>query len=770
MPLALLWSLPNDEINPLTLTVNDESTQTLGAYFAVILTASSQTFSLLLNNNPFKEAFFKLFKEELQNQKQCMAAQKAIFEYLNNAPHLAQATLVYMHKLLKLNLIDKNIVEYVQKISQIQVDEKRDSLHVKLPEGFDFHAIKSSLLQIGQIANEKLCLQESFKKEWSTVTDSLKNAQFSIGITGVMNAGKSTLLNALLKDEILGTSTIPETANLTIISYSKKPFAKVHFWKKSEWEQIEKSALINDSMMEFVQQTKALIGQDWDKFITQDGYVKTIDPKDLAKFTSATISKGRCNIVKSVELGLDTPLAKDGVSIVDTPGLDDPIIQREEITKSYLANCDVMVHLMNASQSATQKDVDFIIDALTYQRISHLVLVITRIDKITQESLKEVIEYTKRSISQRLKTLDKPHLIDPILSKISIFPVSALYALMHRTKKDKEALKDGWSIEKTGILDFEKHLNELLFGGQRAHIMLRAASKSMTQILEKQEDALWDEKRLLSQSAKDLEQKKEALNARQAKLKKEIEIAKSDLDELIFTCKEHLSTMQNVAKGKLKRLQNQIHERLSSDVLYSIKKSKKYPAKSRLETIVATTMSDGLIDLVREYRFMLFKYLDAKLSSFTYKHKGVLKEIEFGFDPKAYQEEAAKSGILSTNHTILSQNAAQTILAQKSKNANVGLENLKKVIAEGFEPIELRVIPLLEKSGMNMILELNKSINTPIETAVNGMLLESKNLEAALLHVKKDSTSSKKRIEFLEDQIKVIKTLKDQITSCMKVA
>ena len=57
-----------------------------------------------------------------------------------------------------------------------------------------------------------------------------------------------------------------------------------------------------------------------------------------------------------------TPLkfVQNGVEIVDTPGLDDPVIQREEITKSYLLECDLMIHLMNVNQSATQKDIEFI--------------------------------------------------------------------------------------------------------------------------------------------------------------------------------------------------------------------------------------------------------------------------------------------------------------------------------------------------------------------------------------------------------------------------
>ncbi|MFY4765223.1 dynamin family protein, partial [Aliarcobacter butzleri] len=78
------------------------------------------------------------------------------------------------------------------------------------------------------------------------------------------------------------------------------------------------------------------------------------------------------------ELGSKLDFLSDGREIVDTPGLDDPGIQREEKTKEYISQCDKMIHLMNVSQSATLKEVEFIIDALLYQNISKLLVVITR--------------------------------------------------------------------------------------------------------------------------------------------------------------------------------------------------------------------------------------------------------------------------------------------------------------------------------------------------------------------------------------------------------
>ncbi len=58
---------------------------------------------------------------------------------------------------------------------------------------------------------------------------------------------------------------------------------------------------------------------------------------------------------------------------------------------------------MNVSQSATLKDVEFIIDAVLYQNISKLLVVITRADTVSKKNLDEVIQYTKTSIQRQLK-------------------------------------------------------------------------------------------------------------------------------------------------------------------------------------------------------------------------------------------------------------------------------------------------------------------------------------------------------------------------------
>lgn len=109
--------------------------------------------------------------------------------------------------------------------------------------------------------------------------------------------------------------------------------------------------------------------------------------------------------------------------MVDTPGLDDVVVQREIVTNEYLRESDFLIHLMNASQSLTQKDADFLVHCLLNSRLSKFLIVLTKADLLSKKDLEEVIVYTKESLKSRLVDLD-----ENLVEKIDFLCVSAKMA------------------------------------------------------------------------------------------------------------------------------------------------------------------------------------------------------------------------------------------------------------------------------------------------------------------------------------------------------
>ncbi len=162
---------------------------------------------------------------------------------------------------------------------------------------------------------------------------------------------------------------------------------------------------------------------------------------------------------------------------------------------------------MNVSQSATLKDVEFIIDAVLYQNISKLLVVITRADTVSKKNLDEVIQYTKTSIQRQLKAQNKDSQLDHILNTIKFIPISGYMALLHRTGREKEALEAGFTLEDTGILEIENYLMESLFGTSSAKgdLVIQSAKTQINRVLEKQIGFNNYELTLLNKSKDELE-------------------------------------------------------------------------------------------------------------------------------------------------------------------------------------------------------------------------------------------------------------------------
>ncbi len=60
---------------------------------------------------------------------------------------------------------------------------------------------------------------------------------------------------------------------------------------------------------------------------------------------------------KAVQISLNNPNLKD-LEIIDTPGVNDPIVSREERTKALLKECDVVFVVSPSNQFLTESDMD----------------------------------------------------------------------------------------------------------------------------------------------------------------------------------------------------------------------------------------------------------------------------------------------------------------------------------------------------------------------------------------------------------------------------
>lgn len=727
----------NLDVEPIDTNI----TETTFSIYALILSATRKNYEKFLPLTSFKTFCQQLNVKTPSNIAELNHLQHNIVECIEN--NQAKSHVDTLHdsfdylkenKILNIENYDKlislfdhqelNLLDEIDMTEQVIEDDANKS---------SFKELKSSLEDIIKELKEESS-NEKIIEDLDETSNYLNNQKFSIGITGVMNAGKSTMLNALMGREILGSAVVPETANLTIVKHNPTENAKVFYWNKSEWDRIVKSADELESMRDYVNETNKIFGNELQSYIKPESRYDEVDINDLSSYTSAEASGKKCNLVKYVELGSNLDFLSDGIEIVDTPGLDDPVIQREEITKEYISACDMMLHLMNVSQSATLKDVEFIIDALLYQNISKLLVVITRADTVSKEQLDEVIKYTKSSIERQLKAQNKDSQLDYILKTIKFIPISGKMALLHRTGREQEALDAGFTIEDTGILEIENYLNETLFGSnsQKGELIIQSGKSQVIKTIEKEAQSLNYELKLLSKSKEELEVELEEFNKKKAVNDRIFLAMKEDIIYYKNDAKNYIESLETFVESELIELQNVIKQRVISDVRYSFEKTKKRPENSRIKVIVETAIKDGIIDVIRDYRYKFIK------KSQTIGEQCEQKYHDFGFsighkndnfDARGFFQDDFKAGFLTGNNEVLINQVISAVSKSKANKINELDREIESFVKDQFKSIEEDIKSKANKVSNLLIESFFATLNAPLQAFEQKMINDEEILQ-----------------------------------------
>ena len=657
--------------------------------------------------------------------------------------------------------VSRRLMSFLTLIEEKREQKKKESPLVEVTNDaiFDYHTEVEKLNNIAHRLRDVI-KDEAIKKRVEQSQLRLKEASFSIGVTGVMNAGKSTMLNALLGQEVLGTAVVPETANLTLISYAKEPYAKVNFWTHSQWQKIEQSALSLQSMQDFVTETKKHFGEHFSTWVSEKGRSENIEVKDLALYTSAKGSEKKCNLVKSVELFTDIGLLEEGVAIVDTPGLDDPVVQREEITLSYLNECDVLIHLMNAAQAATQKDVDFIIDALLYRKVAQLLIVITRIDAISKAELEEVIAYTKQSITRRLEEHNQGAMLNQIIAKLHFMPLAGKLALWHKLGRGDEALALGYNYEQTGMPHFESYLKTLLFGAEsmKANITLSSNTKEMLHCALTCKAILEEKITLLSLSKEEIEAQYHAYFNEKKEQDTKLEALFSALGEAKNDMVRYFVTLRLFAQNKADALASLLYRRIMDDVSYERSKYKRTPKEERIAYMVESGLKDGVVDVIRDYRYEFQKKMQGVMETLEVHYSAFANENEQEmFDVKSFCDMHFAKAMLFKNSDALVFTINQAIAKEGKKEGTKLSLLIEKALKEEINSLKQSLWEILELLNESLLSAFVQSLESPARELESQMQRKEQSLSEALLRLEKNKGDEASEKEQLNEQHRVLK-------------
>ncbi len=224
-----------------------------------------------------------------------------------------------------------------------------------------------------------------------------ENRKLNIGVVGQVKAGKSSFLNTLLfhGEEILPKASTPKTATLTRMEYSEHNIIQVEYYSVEEWEILEDNALVDleDEVYASAREIIGMVrrnglepgpylemGHEQMEFAAYDDLISSLNNYvgEDGKFTP---------IVKAVTLYINKEEFK-GLSIVDTPGLNDPVASRTIRTKEFMEVCDVVFFLSQSGSFLDKSDWILLSSQLPQKGVKKLVLVASKYDSGIRDILR----------------------------------------------------------------------------------------------------------------------------------------------------------------------------------------------------------------------------------------------------------------------------------------------------------------------------------------------------------------------------------------------
>lgn len=252
---------------------------------------------------------------------------------------------------------------------------------------------------------------EPQERAMTGLLDRLEKGRFQLAVLGQFKRGKSTLLNALLGEEILPSSVIPLTTIPTFIQYGPERRIRVHFMDRKSEEIC--------SSQDADEMNRVLLG-----------YVsESANPKNV---------KG----VSYVEIAHPSPLLRE-VVLIDTPGIGSTHRHNTEMTLNFLPQCDAALFLVSADPPITEVEVEFL--RQVREKVVRIFFVLNKIDYLSGPELETALAFLKKVLAESTGIPDE----------VEIFPVSAKMALSARRKGDRAQLDASGLPRITGhLVDF----------------------------------------------------------------------------------------------------------------------------------------------------------------------------------------------------------------------------------------------------------------------------------------------------------------------------
>ena len=179
----------------------------------------------------------------------------------------------------------------------------------------------------------------------------LRNKEVTIAVIGQFKRGKTTMVNSILGRKLLPVGIVPITAAVTRILYG--PDSSVVYFK--------------------------------------NGLSEDVPVEDLHGYISEQENPDNARGVAEVELHTESDFLKDGLILVDTPGVGSVHENNSKSAYEFARESDGVIFMLSVDSPVNQIEIDFLKSVKKFA--GKFYFAVNKIDTIDEEELEEYLDY-----------------------------------------------------------------------------------------------------------------------------------------------------------------------------------------------------------------------------------------------------------------------------------------------------------------------------------------------------------------------------------------
>lgn len=256
----------------------------------------------------------------------------------------------------------------------------------------------------------------------------IERDHFELIVVGEFSNGKSTFINALLREKFLPSSINPTTAMLNKIRYADEKSYDIVYMDGTRKRVTE-------------EQFKQLVAPD-------------SKPSLLGNLLGIEKEKKELTNIREAQLGFPTSFCRNNITIIDSPGTNDFDAAREAITTHYIPRSDAAIFLLNATKPFSESDKVFL-GRILEEHLHKIFFLVNFKDLLDNEAdEKTALAYIEKQLKE-------------LIPNPKMYLISAQHALLHYIGETsggtaRRRRKPLLSLEQTGMPAFEQDLDYFL--------------------------------------------------------------------------------------------------------------------------------------------------------------------------------------------------------------------------------------------------------------------------------------------------------------------